>query len=107
RREDLIEAGKHIRLKQNIALLSQLLDDLDGYQFTFYVVSAAPEEVIQSALEGIVPADHIFGTRSSYDASGEIESIVRAPAGSGTAAVLEDLRVRLPLSHGRIVYVGD
>ena len=63
RRSDLMEAGKRIRLKQNIRLLSRMLDDLDGHRFSFYVVSAAPEEVIQSALEGIVPPDHIFGRR--------------------------------------------
>jgi HAD superfamily phosphoserine phosphatase-like hydrolase len=108
RREDLHEAGKRIRLKQNIHLLSRLLDDLDGYRFSFYVVSAAPEEVIQSALEGIVPADHIFGTRFRYDeATGEIESIVRVPAGYGKVAVVEELRSKLPISHDRIVYVGD
>src|SRR5258705_13445427 len=56
RREHLVEVGKQIRLKANIRLLSQLLENLDGYHFSFYVISAAPEEVIQSALEGIVPA---------------------------------------------------
>ena len=59
RREHLYEVGKRIRLKQNIALLPELLADLDGHRFTFYVVSAAPQEVIQSALEGVVPRDHI------------------------------------------------
>jgi 2-hydroxy-3-keto-5-methylthiopentenyl-1-phosphate phosphatase len=108
RRHDLIEAGKRIRLKQNIRLLSRLLSDLDGYHFSFYVVSAAPEEVIQSALEGIVPPEHIFGTQFRYDeASGEIASIARVPAGYGKVVVLEDLRSRLPVSHDRIVYVGD
>src|SRR5215471_7431741 len=42
RRHHLLEAGKRIRLKQNIQLLSQLLADLDGRRFEFYVVSAAP-----------------------------------------------------------------
>jgi len=108
RRHDLIAAGKQIRLKQNIRLLSRLLDGLDGHKFTFYVVSAAPEEVIQSALEGIVPAEHIFGTRFRYhEATGEIESIVRVPAGYGKVAVLEELRSRLLISHDRVVYVGD
>jgi HAD superfamily phosphoserine phosphatase-like hydrolase len=108
RKQDLIEAGKRIRLKENIRLLSRLLDDLDGHCFSFYVVSAAPEEVIQSALEGIVPHDHIFGTRFRYDATtGEIESIVRVPAGYGKVAVLEEFRAKLPISHDRIVYVGD
>ncbi len=108
RKEHLIEAGKRIRLKQNIDLLSAWLQDLGGHQFSFYVVSAAPEEVIQSALEGIVPEDHIFGTRFRYDAgTGEIQSIVRLCAGYGKVAVLEELREKLEISHERIVYVGD
>src|SRR5258705_2659611 len=59
RREHLIEAGKRIRLKQNIRSLSRLLEGIDDHRFSFYVISAAPQEVIQSALEGIVPEDHI------------------------------------------------
>jgi HAD superfamily phosphoserine phosphatase-like hydrolase len=108
RREHLIETGKRIRLKENIRLLSELIRDLDGHRFSFYVVSAAPEEVIQSALEGIVPHDHIFGTRFHYDpASGEIQSIARVPAGYGKVAVLEELRAAAPRRKDRIVYVGD
>jgi len=108
RKHHLVEAGKQIRLKQNIRLLVQLLDDLDGHRFTFYVVSAAPEEVIQSALEGIVPPDHIFGTRFRYnDATGEVESVLQVTAGYGKVAVLEQLRAKLLTSHDRVVYVGD
>jgi len=108
RREDLIEVGKRIRLKANIALLSQLLNDLDGHHFSFYVVSAAPQEVIESALEGIVAPDHIFGTRFRYHPeSGEIESIVRLPAGYGKVAVVEELRAALHVGYDRLVYVGD
>ncbi len=107
RKEHLVEVGKRVRLKKNIDVLSTLLKDLDGHPFSFYVVSAAPEEVIQSALEGLVDPDHIFGTRFRYDASGEIQSIVRLPAGYGKVAVLEELRESLQLSHERIVYVGD
>ncbi|MGH9764601.1 MAG: haloacid dehalogenase-like hydrolase, partial [Blastocatellia bacterium] len=78
------------------------------YHFTFYVVSAAPEEVIISALEGIVSPDNIRGTRFRYDpATGEIQSIISVPAGYGKVVVLEDLRLRLGLGHDRIVYVGD
>jgi len=108
RKHDLVQAGKRIRLKENIRSLSTLLNDLDGRQFALYVVSAAPEEVIQSALEGIIAADHIFGTRFRYhEATGEIESIVRVPAGYGKVVVLEELRQQLPISHDRIIYVGD
>ena len=108
RREHLIEVGKRVRLKENISTLARMLKDLDGCQFRYYVVSAAPEEVIQSALEGIVDPSHIFGTRFRYHpSSGEIESIIRLPAGYGKVAVVEELRAGLPISHDRIIYVGD
>jgi phosphoserine phosphatase len=108
RREDLRQVGKQIRLKRNIHLLSSLLGSLPDYRFDFYVISAAPEEVIISALEGIVPAEHIYGTRFRYHPeSGEIQSIVRVPAGYGKVAVLEELRAALGVSADRLVYVGD
>src|SRR2546427_12275098 len=43
RKEHLYEVGKHIRLKKNIELLYQILENkIDGYQFDFYVLSAEP-----------------------------------------------------------------
>jgi HAD superfamily phosphoserine phosphatase-like hydrolase len=109
RKEQLIEVGKRIRLKQNIHELSRFLTKgFDDYRFSFYVVSAAPEEVIQSALEGIIPPDHIFGTQFHYDEStGEIDSIIRVPAGYGKVAVIDELHSKLQVSYDRIVYVGD
>jgi len=108
RREDLVETGKRIRLKQNIARLLEILEDLEGHHFLVRVVSAAPEEVIQSALQGIVPPEHIFGTQFRYDpATGEIQSLVRVPAGYGKVAVLDELRASLNIGHHRVVYVGD
>jgi len=108
RKEHFVEVGKRIRLKANIRLLMELLQDIDGYNFAFHVVSAAPEEVIQSALQGIVPEERIFGTRFRYSATtGEIESIVRVPAGYGKVAVLEEIRAAYPVGCDRIVYVGD
>ena len=108
RKGDLVEVGRRVRLKRNIPLLTRLVEGLDGYRFNFYVISAAPEEVIQSALEGVVPPERIFGTRFRYDEqSGEIASIVRVPAGYGKVAVLEELRAQVPVSPDRMVYVGD
>jgi HAD superfamily phosphoserine phosphatase-like hydrolase len=109
RREHLVEVGRRIRLKANIDLLAECLaSGIDGYHFEFCVISAAPEEVIQSALEGIVEPSHIFGTRFTYDqASGEIQAIQRVPAGYGKVAVLDALQSRLGVTHDRIVYVGD
>ena len=108
RKEQLAAVGKQIRLKENIALLSSLLTNLNGCSFSFHVASAAPEEVIQSALEGIIPPDHIHGTRFRYHPeSGEIESIVRLPAGYGKVAVVDALRADMRIGGDRVVYVGD
>ncbi len=109
RREHLIETGKHIRLKHDVSLFARSLDSLsDDHKVSFYVISAAPQEIIQSALEGIVPADHIFGTRFRFnEATGEVDSIIRATAGWGKITVLEELRAELGISHDRIIYMGD
>ncbi len=108
RREDLLAVGKRIRLKLNLRLLSRLLERVDGYRFAFYVISAAPEEVIQSALEGIIPPDRIHGTRFRYSpATGEIESIARVAAGYGKVAVVDELRTQLGVGPDRLIYVGD
>lgn len=109
RREHLIETGKRIRLKHDVSLFARSLDSIsDGYKFSFYVISAGPQEIIESALEGIVPPDHIFGTRFRFNEStGEVESIIRASAGWGKITVLEELRAALGISHDHIIYMGD
>src|SRR5580698_10502472 len=108
RREHLFEVGKRIRLKENIQQIYEILDRrIDGFHFDFYVLSAAPVEVIQSALEGIVPKDHIFGTEFKYNVSGEIESLVRATAGYGKVTRLDQLAEQLGIPGDHIVYVGD
>jgi phosphoserine phosphatase len=71
------------------------------------VISASPVEVIQSALEGIVPADHIFGTEFNYKASGEIDCLVRATAGYGKVWRLDQLEEQLGIPSDHVVYVGD
>lgn len=108
RRDHLIEVGRRIRLKRNIPMLMNFLErEIAGHHFEFYVVSAAPEEVVLSALDGIVPPDHIIGSRFTYDAAGEIDSIVRVPAGFGKVAAVDALRLTLRVPRDRIVYVGD
>jgi len=108
RPEHLHEVGKRIRLKENIDFLHRVLESgIDGHRFEFYVISAAPVEVIQSALEGIVPKDHIFGTQFRYNSSGEIVSIEGVTAGYGKVAALDRIQSDLQVSSDRIVYVGD
>jgi phosphoserine phosphatase len=109
RREHLVEAGRRVRLKSGLQPFVDLLArGIDDHQFSFYVVSAAPREVVVSALDGIVPAGNIFGTEFDYDPlTGEVRSIQRVRAGYGKVAVLDELGARLSVAPDRTIYVGD
>ena len=108
RREHLVEVGKQVRLKRNIQQLAQVLQGLGGYRFSFYVASAAPAEIVKSALEGIIPAENIFGTRFRWnEETGEIETVLRMVAGYGKVAVVEELQQELRIPRNQVVYVGD
>ncbi len=108
RKEHLYEAGRHVRLKGDIKLLYQILESgIDGHYFDFFVLSAAPVEVIHAALEGIVPEDQIYGTQFRYKPSGEIDSIVRATAGYGKVAVLDELLAEHVAGPDHVIYTGD
>src|SRR6202161_2631138 len=109
RREHLVEAGRHVRLKSAIpALVDFMKRGADGYRFSFFVISAAPREIVISALAGVIPPEHIYGTELEFDArSGEVRAIKRVPAGYGKVAVIEELQQRLGVTPDRMIYVGD
>jgi phosphoserine phosphatase len=109
RREHLIEAGRRVRLRKDIPALVSFLDrGLDGCFFSFFVISAAPRELIQSALAEVLPADRIIGTELDFDPhSGEVRSILRVPAGYGKVAAVEELEDRLGVGPDRTIYIGD
>src|SRR3712207_420421 len=105
RREDLVAVGRDIRLKRNIGLLTSLLErGIDGYRFDFYVVSAAPEEIVHAALDGIVPREHLIGTRLAFDAtSGEVAEVESVAAGHGKVGHVDRLRAELGVARERVV----
>jgi HAD superfamily phosphoserine phosphatase-like hydrolase len=109
RREHLIEAGRRVRLKNAIPALVRFLGQgLPELRFSFYVISAAPREIVVSALDGIVAPDHIYGTELDFDElSGEVRAIRRVPAGYGKVAVIEELERQLEIPPDRAIYVGD
>jgi len=109
RREHLLEAGRRVRLKSAIPALADFMKQgVDGYRFSFFVISAAPREIVIAALDGIIPPEHIYGTELEFDTrSGEVRAINRVPAGYGKVAVLEELEQRLGITPDRIIYVGD
>ena len=109
RREHLTEAGRRVRLRSHIPQLVDFLSKgLEGIRFSFYVISAAPREVVLAALDGIVPPDHVIGTELDYDpVSGEVRSVVQVRAGYGKVAAVERLETDLGISPDRTIYVGD
>ena len=109
RREHLLETGRRVRLKSAIPALADFMQrGAAGYQFSFFVISAAPREIVTSALAGIIPPEHIYGTELEFDShSREVKAIKRVPAGYGKVAVIEELQQRLNLAADRVIYVGD
>ena len=109
RRNHLVEAGKRVRLKDNVKLLAEILaGEVGDALFQFVVISAGPREVVQSALEGMVPAENVFGTEFGYHPdSGEIVSVERVPAGYGKVVVLEELEQKFGTRPDHTVYIGD
>jgi HAD superfamily phosphoserine phosphatase-like hydrolase len=109
RREHLVEAGKRVRLKDNVKLLAEILaGELGQASFQFVVISAGPREVVQSALEGMVPAENVYGTEFGYDPSGlKIASVKRVPAGYGKVVVLQELEQKFGTRPDHTVYIGD
>lgn len=108
-RNDLLEVGRRVRLKRNVDLLVRMLaQGIDGHRFDFYVISAAPQEVVLSALDGIVPADHVVGTRFQFEGdNGQIGKLERVAAGYGKVAAVEEIRARHVVPRDQVVYVGD
>lgn len=108
RQEHLFEAGRRVRLKPNIAALYDFLSsEVEGYHFDFYVISAGPVQIIRSALEGIIPPEHIYGTEFEYNDSGEIIRLKQATAGYGKVQIVDELAERLKTGADRVVYIGD
>lgn len=109
RQDHLVEVGRRILLKRNVEKLTRLLPGaIDGYCFDFRIVSAAPEEVIHSALAGVVPPEHVIASQFGYNPhTGEIDGITRVTAGYGKVAAVEALRLTLGVPRDHIVYVGD
>src|ERR1700685_4100836 len=107
RREHLIEAGRRVRLKSALLAWADFMArGTAGYRFSFFIISAAPCEVVASALAGIVPPELIHGTEFDYDrGSGEVRAITRVRAGYGKVAVLDELAYELGIVSDRIIYV--
>lgn len=107
-KELLYQAGKETRLKKNVPDLAKILSEgFDERQFCFYILSAGPQEIVEKALEGILPTDHIFGTKFTFDQNSIAVDIERTGAGHAKVATLDMLKAKEKVPRHRVIYVGD
>jgi phosphoserine phosphatase len=107
-RKMLLEVGKEIRLKKHLPELVKILNQgVKGKRFSVHVISAAPQEVVQKALEGILPPENVHGTTFVYDKKGIIVDLEKAAAGAAKVDFLDEIRKKENIPIDRVIYVGD
>ncbi len=107
-KEILIEVGTEIKLKKNVEELFYLLTKgFNNKNFLVYIVSAAPYEVINSAVRKFLTNDHIFGTEFIFDNNGVVIDVKRTGAGDAKVATVDQLKNKNHTPRDKIIYVGD
>ncbi|MBF0216369.1 MAG: haloacid dehalogenase-like hydrolase [Candidatus Omnitrophica bacterium] len=106
-RDLLYEVGAEISLKKGVTeLMGILAEGIDNFRFSTYIVSAAPKECVEKAVENIFPSDNIFGTVFAYK-NGVVVDVERANAGHAKVATLDMLKMKEDVPRNAIIYVGD
>ena len=104
----LIEVGSKIRLKRHIPELVKILSQgIEGKHFSIHIISAAPQEIVQRALEGILPPENVHGTTFRYNKEGIVVDVERAAAGATKVEILDMIRKKEKVPIDRVIYVGD
>lgn len=103
----LYEVGKEIKLKKGVPELMKILSEgVDNFRFSTYIVSAAPKECIEKAVENIVPVENVYGTTFIYK-NDIVQDIERTNAGHAKVATLDMLKEKENVPRNAIIYVGD
>jgi HAD superfamily phosphoserine phosphatase-like hydrolase len=103
----LYETGKEVELKKGVRELMKILaEGIDNCRFSTYVVSAAPRECVEKALEHILPAENIYGTIFVYK-DDIVVDVERTNAGHAKVATLDMLKEKENVPMDAIIYVGD
>lgn len=107
-RDLLYEVGKEIELKKGVPELMKILSEgIESCQFSTYILSAAPQESIEKAVEGIFPKENIYGTTFIYDDKGVVVDVERTNAGHAKVSTLDMLKQKENVTRYAIIYVGD
>ena len=103
----LYEVGKEINMKRGVPELMKILaEGIDHCHFSTYIVSAAPKECIEKAMEKIFPVENIYGTTFNYK-NGIVQGVERTNAGHAKVSTIDMLKQKENVTRYAIVYVGD
>ncbi len=106
-RDLLYQVGREIQLKKGVPELMKILaEGIDNHVFSAYILSAAPKECVEKAVEGILPAENVYGTTFIYK-NGIVQDVERTNAGHAKVATLDMLKEKENVPRDAIVYVGD
>lgn len=104
----LYEVGKEIELKKGVPdLIKMLAEGIENCSFSTYIVSAAPQECVEKAVENIFPASNVCGTTFIYNKDGIVQDVERTNAGHAKVATLDMLKQKENVTRYAIIYVGD
>lgn len=103
----LYEVGEEIVLKKGVNELMKIFaEGIDDFTFSTYIVSAAPKECVEKAVEGIFPLENIFGTSFIYK-DNVVQDVERTNAGHAKVSTIDMLKVKEKVTRNSIIYVGD
>ncbi len=106
-RELLYEAGGEVELKKGVPELMKILaEGIDDCHFSTYIVSAAPKECVEKAVENIFPVENIYCTTFIYDGN-VVQDVERTNAGHAKVSTLDMLKQKENVTRYAIIYVGD
>jgi len=104
----LYQVGREVGLKRGVKDLMRILGEgIDNNLFSTYIVSAAPKECVEKAVEEILPVDNVFGTTFIYNDKGIVLDVERTNAGHAKVATLDMLKEKENVPRNSIIYVGD
>ncbi|MDP8299097.1 MAG: HAD-IB family phosphatase [Candidatus Tantalella remota] len=103
----LYEVGNEVELKKGVPdLMKILFEGIDNCSFGTYIVSAAPKECVDKAMEGIFPAENIYGTTFLFE-NGVVQDVIGTNAGHAKVSTLDMLKQKENVTRYAIIYVGD
>jgi len=103
----LYEVGGEVELKSGVPELMKILSDgVDDCNFATYIISAAPKECVEKAVENIFPIENIYCTSFIYE-NNIVKDVERTNAGHAKVSTIDMLKQKENVTRYAIIYVGD